>query len=43
MDYDENLELLCVDADVSYEERIQRRKEDLESLQEAFNILSGSV
>ena len=42
MDYDEKLKPLCVDADVSYEERIQRRKEEIESLQENLKFISGS-
>ena len=42
MDYVEELKVSCVDADVSYEERIQRRKEEIESLEEALKILSGS-
>merc|ERR1719478_1402650 len=31
----------CVDAGVSYEERVKRRKEELESLQDAYKILAG--
>ena len=31
----------CVDAGVSYEDRVARRKEEIESLQEALKILSG--
>jgi len=31
----------CVDASVSYEDRVARRKEEIESLQEALKILNG--
>ena len=31
----------CVDAGVSYEDRVARRKEEIESLQEALRILNG--
>merc|ERR1719478_1918826 len=40
MDYYEKLKPSCVDAGVSYEERVARRKEEIESLQEALKILS---
>merc|ERR1719456_5998 len=39
--YFDKLKPSCVDADVSYEERVARRKEEIESLQEALKILSG--
>jgi len=39
--YYEKLKPSCVDTGVSYEERVQRRKEEIESLQEALKILSG--
>jgi len=42
MEYYEKLKPSCVDAGISYEERVQRRKEEIESLQEALKILSGS-
>lgn len=42
MDYDEKLEPLCADAGASYEERIQRRKEEIESLQENLKFISVS-
>merc|ERR1719379_1702484 len=41
MDYYEKLKPSCVDAGVSYEERVARRKEEIESLQEALKILSS--
>ena len=36
------LKPLCVYAGVSYEERIQRRTEEIESVQENPNIICGS-
>jgi peptidoglycan hydrolase CwlO-like protein len=39
--YYEKLKPSCVDSGVSYEERVARRKEEIESLQEALKILSG--
>merc|ERR1711904_56747 len=39
--YYDKLKPSCVDAGVSYEDRVQRRKEEIESLQEALKILSG--
>merc|ERR1719453_2092610 len=39
--YYEKLKPSCVDAGVSYDERVQRRKEEIESLQEALRILNG--
>merc|ERR1719163_470099 len=39
--YFEKLKPSCVDAGVSYEERVARRKDEIESLQEALKILSG--
>jgi septal ring factor EnvC (AmiA/AmiB activator) len=41
MDYYDKLKPSCVDAGVSYEDRVARRKEEIESLQEALKILSG--
>jgi hypothetical protein len=41
MEYYEKLKPSCVDAGISYEERVQRRKEEIESLQEALRILNG--
>jgi len=41
MTYYEKLKPSCVDAGQSYGERVQRRKEEIESLQEALKILAG--
>merc|ERR1719214_28506 len=41
VEYYEKLKPSCVDAGVSYEERVARRKEEIESLQEALKILNG--
>jgi hypothetical protein len=39
--YYEKLKPSCVDAGVSYEDRVARRMEEIESLQEALRILNG--
>jgi len=39
--YYEKLKPSCVDAGISYEERVAQRKEEIESLQDAMKILSG--
>jgi len=39
--YYEKLKPSCVDSGVSYEERVQRREEEIQSLQEALKILQG--
>merc|ERR1719436_1337475 len=39
--YFDKLKPSCVDAGVSYESRVTRRKEEIESLQEALRILNG--
>eukprot|EP00746_Dinoflagellata_sp_MGD_P149027 gnl/MRDRNA2_/MRDRNA2_81130_c0_seq8.p1 gnl/MRDRNA2_/MRDRNA2_81130_c0~~gnl/MRDRNA2_/MRDRNA2_81130_c0_seq8.p1 ORF type:complete len:698 (+),score=219.08 gnl/MRDRNA2_/MRDRNA2_81130_c0_seq8:83-2095(+) len=39
--YYEKLKPSCVDAGVSYEDRVSRRKEEIASLQEALKILNG--
>merc|ERR1719379_1676375 len=39
--YFEKLKPSCVEAGVSYEDRVARRKEEIESLQEALEILNG--
>jgi len=39
--YYEKLKPSCVDSGTSYEDRVARRKEEIQSLQEALKILSG--
>jgi len=39
--YYDKLKPSCVDSGVSYEDRVSRRKEEIESLQEALKILNG--
>jgi len=39
--YFEKLKPSCVDAGTSYDDRVARRKEEIQSLQEALKILSG--
>jgi len=39
--YFDKLKPSCVDAGVTYEDRVTRRKEEIESLQEALRILNG--
>jgi len=39
--YYDKLKPSCVDSGVSYEERVKRRQEEIESLQEALRILQG--
>lgn len=39
--YYEKLKPSCVDAGVSYEDRVKRREEEIESLQDAYKILAG--
>merc|ERR1719183_1565213 len=41
--YFEKLKPSCLDAGESYEERVARRKEEIESLQEALKILNGEA
>merc|ERR1719375_1813444 len=41
--YYEKLKPSCVDAGESYEERVARRKEEIESLKEALKILNGDM
>jgi len=41
LDYYEKLKPSCVDSGVSYEERVQRREEEIQSLKEALQILNG--
>jgi len=40
-DYYEKLKPTCVDSGVTYEERVKRREEEIQSLQEALKILAG--
>merc|ERR1719284_2158316 len=39
--YFDKLKPSCVDSGVSYDDRVSRRKEEIESLQEALKILNG--
>merc|ERR1719333_671588 len=41
LDYFEKLKPSCVSAGVTFEDRVARRKEEIESLQEALKILNG--
>jgi len=41
LSYYDKLKPSCVDAGVSYDDRVTRRKEEIESLQEALRILNG--
>lgn len=41
LSYYDKLKPSCVDAGVSYSDRVNRRKEEIESLQEALKILNG--
>jgi chromosome segregation ATPase len=41
LSYYEKLKPSCIDAGVSYDDRVARRQEEIESLQEALRILSG--
>jgi len=41
MAYYDKLKPSCVDSGVSYDDRVSRRKEEIESLQEALRILNG--
>merc|ERR1719473_2597661 len=41
--YFDKLKPSCIDSGVSYEERVARRKEEIESLQEALKILNGEA
>merc|ERR1719356_2020947 len=41
MEYYEKLKAECVDTKVSYEERVQMREEEIQSLQEALKVLTG--
>merc|ERR1719362_442220 len=41
MDYYDKLKPSCIDAGVSYGERVQKRQEEIQSLKEALKILEG--
>eukprot|EP00747_Dinoflagellata_sp_TGD_P140548 gnl/TRDRNA2_/TRDRNA2_176019_c6_seq9.p1 gnl/TRDRNA2_/TRDRNA2_176019_c6~~gnl/TRDRNA2_/TRDRNA2_176019_c6_seq9.p1 ORF type:complete len:209 (+),score=77.85 gnl/TRDRNA2_/TRDRNA2_176019_c6_seq9:42-629(+) len=41
--YFDKLKPSCIDSGVSYEDRVARRKEEIESLQEALKILNGEA
>merc|ERR1719336_1971743 len=41
VEYYEKLKPSCVDSGISYEERVKRREEEIQSLQEALKILQG--
>merc|ERR1719230_2024404 len=41
LDYYEKLKPSCVDSGVSYEDRVQRRESEIQSLKEALQILNG--
>lgn len=41
LEYYDKLKPSCVDSGVSFEDRVSRRKEEIESLQEALKILNG--
>merc|ERR1719388_201686 len=41
MAYYEKLKPTCVDSGITYEERVKRREEEIQSLQEALKILQG--
>jgi len=43
VEYYEKLKPSCVDTGMSYEDRVARRKEEIESLKEALNILNGET
>jgi len=43
MDYYDKLKPSCIDSGMSYEDRKQRREEEIDSLKEALNILSGET
>jgi len=40
--YYEKLKPTCVDSGITYEERVKRREEEIQSLQEALKILTGT-
>merc|ERR1712157_719949 len=42
LEYYEKLKPTCVDSGITYEERVRRREEEIQSLQEALKILKGT-
>merc|ERR1719253_1622405 len=42
VEYYEKLKPTCVDSGISYEERVKRREEEIQSLSEALKILTGT-
>jgi len=42
VEYYEKLKPTCVDSGITYEERVKRREEEIQSLQEALKILKGT-
>jgi len=42
LEYFDKLKPSCVNTGTSYEERVERRKEEIKSLQEALNVMNGS-
>merc|ERR1719171_2603055 len=43
LQYYEKLKPSCIDAGESYEDRVAKRKEEIESLKEALSILNGEA
>merc|ERR1719506_2249019 len=41
LEYYDKLKAECVDTQLSYEERVQMREEEIQSLQEALKVLAG--
>ena len=41
LDYFDKLKPSCIESGVSFEDRVARRKEEIQSLQEALKILNG--
>merc|ERR1719163_1579719 len=42
LEYYDKLKPACIEVGVSYEERVAKRKEEIESLQQALQILEGT-
>jgi len=43
LEYYDKLKPSCIDTGMSYEDRVQRRKEEIEALKEALSILNGET